>query len=57
MSDDPGLQHVTDERFFWSGRIIALCGATAEYGEYEIVHFFSFSPKCPDCKRLSERDT
>lgn len=57
MSDEPGLVHVVDERFFWSGRVIALCGDVKEYGEYDTIHFFSFGPKCADCKRLSERDT
>ncbi|PFG51073.1 hypothetical protein ATK36_6346 [Amycolatopsis sulphurea] len=56
MSDERGLLHVTAECSLWSGRITAVCGVSAEAGGYEVFHVFGFGPRCPDCRRLSDRD-
>lgn len=47
--------HETAKKSWWSGRITALCGATAEAGTYETDTFRLFAlpgPKCPDCQRI-----
>ncbi|MEV8615639.1 hypothetical protein AB0383_48435 [Amycolatopsis sp. NPDC051373] len=56
MSRDDELQHTTAERSIWTGRITALCGATAEAGEYEVIWFAPFGPRCSECKRLAKSD-
>lgn len=45
--------HTRATKSFWSGRVTALCGATAEAGQYETLWFSS--PTCPACKRIKKQ--
>lgn len=50
--------HETAKRSWWSGRITALCGATAEAGEYQTSTWTVFGlsgPKCPACQALAKK--
>lgn len=47
--------HETARKSWWSGRITALCGATAEAGEYETSTWTLFGlpgTKCPVCQHI-----
>ena len=46
--------HATEKKSFWSGRITALCGLTAEAGTYTTL-WFSSGPTCPSCKRIKKQ--
>ncbi|MCR3719921.1 MULTISPECIES: hypothetical protein [Prauserella salsuginis group] len=49
------LVHLKKHKSWWSGRITALCGATAEAGEYETETWRLFKlpgPRCPACDRI-----
>ncbi len=53
---DEGYTHVVAERSHWSGRVTALCGDTAEPGEYNPYWFRPlFANWCPTCRRLEKR--
>ncbi|GAB3479600.1 hypothetical protein [Amycolatopsis cihanbeyliensis] len=48
--------HVTAKRSWWNGKVTALCGQTAEAGDYEtdtwrLFGFRSGKP-CPACQRI-----
>ncbi|MDT7723454.1 MAG: hypothetical protein QOI21_30 [Actinomycetota bacterium] len=58
MADADAEYHITAERSYWSGSITALCGFTAESGEYTSVYFgLSFLPRCQTCQRLKNAGT
>jgi len=53
QEDGDGVVHVTAGRSPRTGRITALCGHTAEAGEYHAVYIAApFRPKCRECQRL-----
>jgi hypothetical protein len=58
MGKNKDIIHTTAKRSWWDGRITAVCGATAESGDYQTDTWtlFGFSgPRCPACQRI-DRD-
>lgn len=49
---DAAEAHFIAERSIWTGRVTALCGFTAEYGDYELFYLFPVGPLCPECRRI-----
>ncbi|HJQ48293.1 MAG TPA: hypothetical protein VJ870_18520 [Amycolatopsis sp.] len=57
MGRNDELVHEIAKKSWWSGRITALCGATAEAGTYETSTWRLFGlpgKKCPACKAVKE---
>lgn len=51
MGKNTEVQHATAKKSWGSGRITALCGATAEAGEYHRAPFVG-KQTCPACIRI-----
>jgi hypothetical protein len=52
MAEPEAEFHLVAERSS-TGGVTALCGFTAEAGDYTMVYFgLSFLPRCQECKRL-----
>ncbi|MEU3272547.1 hypothetical protein ABZ639_17035 [Saccharomonospora sp. NPDC006951] len=52
---DQGIKHRMAKKSWWSGRVTALCGHTAEAGEYETSTWRLFplpGTWCPACERI-----
>lgn len=48
------LIHRTSRRSWWSGRATALCGETAEWGQYETLWLLAWGPRCAECDRIAK---
>ncbi|WP_216209164.1 hypothetical protein [Amycolatopsis aidingensis] len=56
MGKNEQVIHVKAKKSWWNGRVTALCGWTAEAGEYETDTWYPFGfwsgRKCPACQRI-----
>ncbi|PXY23716.1 hypothetical protein BAY59_29180 [Prauserella coralliicola] len=57
MAKNKGLVHITAKKSWWSGRIYALCGATAEQGNY-VTDTWRLTKlpgrPCPACQQVKK---